>query len=392
MFRKWLTKLEPVSIAQTPEEREAVYRFRYQVYFKEYGRQLGSPDHARQWVTDEDDEKEFSTILYTGTTEEITGTVRLRHWDPGCVPRYEIDEVSMDLFPDLAQRHTGEIGRLMIRRTMRGKLLLAAIMQRAYELFCGDYQTDLVFLYCSPGLVHHYRKLGCRTFGGRIVHAPDGIMVPLVNIVSDLDYHRRVGSLVTPLIRRYFGPGKRPPLDLAPYRHILESEEAPIELDAEKIWDEMQQAVTNQEADSGSFLDSLPEDLLQHLGRQGFVLRVTAETLMTRAGFGEQEMYLVLDGAFEVTFGGNRLAVMGRGDLFGELAFFLPGRRRTADVRALTDGTLLVLRARTVQKLIKSDAETAARLLLQIGAVMAERLAVASAKVSGAPAADDESG
>ncbi len=380
MFRKWLTKLEPVQIATTRKEREAVYRFRYLVYYKEYGRQLGSPDHDRQWVTDDDDEKDYSTILYTGTPEAITGTVRLRHWDPGCVPPHEVDEVSMDVFDGIEKLYTGEIGRLMIRRTMRGKLLLAAIMQKAYELFCGEFRTDLVFLYCSPGLVHHYRKLGCRTFGGRIVHAPDGIMVPLVNIVSDLVYHRQVGSLVTPLIRRYFGPGKRPPLDLAPYRQILESEAAPIELDAEKIWAEMQAVVTGQTPDSGSFLDSLTDDLVQQLTERGLVLRVTEGTLMTRTGFGEQEMYLVLDGLFEATAGGRQLSVMGCGDLFGELAFFLPGHRRVADVRALSDGRVLVLRGKVLHQLIESDSKTAARLLLQIGAVMAGRLAAAVAK------------
>ncbi len=387
MFKKWLTKLAPVHIARTPEERGAVYRFRYLVYYQEYGRELGSPDHDRQWVTDEDDEKDFSTILYTGTPEEVTGTVRLRHWDPGCVPQYEIDEVSMDVFPDVEKRYTGEIGRLMIRRTKRGQLLLAAIMQTAYELFCGEFNTDLVFLYCSPGLVHHYRKLGCRTFGGRIVNAPDGIMVPLVNIVSDLDYHRRVGSLVTPLIRRYFGPGKRPPLDLAPYRQILESDAAPIELDAERIWGEMQAAVVGVEPDSGSFLGSLPEDLVQQLTEKGFVLRVTEGTLMTRAGFGEQEMYLVLGGLFEATAGDRQLSVMGPGELFGELAFFLPGNRRAADVRALSDGRVLVLRGKTLERLIESDPKTAARLMHKIGAVMAGRLAAAVAE----PAEAEES-
>ncbi len=380
MFTRWLTKLEPVRIARSREEHEAVYRFRYQVYYKEYGRQLGSPDHTRQWVTDDDDEKDYTTILFTGTPEAISGTVRLRHWDPGCVPRHEIDEVSMDVFPGFEKLRTGEIGRLMIRRSMRGKLLLAAIMRTAYELFCGEFRTDLVFLYCSPGLVHHYRKLGCRTFGGRIVHAPDGIMVPLVNIISDLDYHRQVGSLVTPLIRRYFGAGKRPPLDLGPYRQILESEAAPIELDAEKIWDAMQEAVTGQEADSGSFLGSLTDELIQALTRQGLVLRVTEGTLMTRTGFGEQEMYLILDGLFEATAAGRQLSVMERGDLFGELAFFLPGHRRIADVRALTDGRVLVLRGKALRQLIESDSVTAARLLLQIGAVMAGRLAAAVAK------------
>ncbi len=89
-------------------------------------------------------------------------------------------------------------------------------------------------------------------------------------------------------------------------------------------------------------------------------------------------MYLILDGEFEVVHGDKRLATMGKGELFGELAFFLPSHRRTASVKALTGGRVLAVRARTLRKLIESEPATAAELLLRIGTVMAERLAAAT--------------
>ncbi len=373
MLTQWLTRLEPIHVATTREELDAVYRFRYTVYYEEYGRQIGNPDHERRMVTDPHDEADFSTILYSGTPDDVTGTVRLRHWTPGEVPEHELHELSMDLIPDVSERHTAEIGRFMIRKSLRGNLLLAAFARRTYDLLCGEKGSELAFCYCAPGLVHYYRKLGARPFGGRLVPTPDGMMVPLVSVLSDHDYYRRSGSPLAPMVRRHFGRGKRPAVDLEPYRHLFENESAAIELDAEKIWGELQQAVT-EESEAAPFLQSLPEPLVKRLTEKGFILQVAAGTLITREGYGEEEMYLILDGLFEAVHGDRRLALMGRGELFGEIAFFVPGHRRTASVNAVTAGRVLALRGRTVRQLIEAEPALAAQLLLQIGRVMAERL------------------
>ena len=378
MLTQWLTKLEPIHVARTTEELEAVYRFRYTIYHEEFGRQLGRVDHDRRWVWDSEDVKPYTSILYSGSTDDMTGTVRLRHWQPGEVPEYDVREMSMDLIPDLAERHTSEVGRFMIRKSLRGRLLLAAFARAAYDLLCGEQQTELSFCYCAPGLVNYYRKLGARPFGGRLVHTPDGMMVPLVSVVSDYDYYKRSGSPLAPLVRRHFGRGKRDPIPLEPYRHLFENDAGALEVDAEKIWGELQDAVAVEEEFAPIF-QTLPEAVIRQLTGQGFIIGVDAGALVTREDHAEEEMYLILDGEFEALHGEQRLTVMGKGELFGELAFFIPGHRRTASVRAVTEGRVLAVRARTLRKLIESDPATAAGLLLRIGTVMAERLAAATA-------------
>ena len=47
MLDRWISKLEPIHIVETREEREAVYRFRYDIYYKEFGRLLSDPGHGR---------------------------------------------------------------------------------------------------------------------------------------------------------------------------------------------------------------------------------------------------------------------------------------------------------------------------------------------------------
>ncbi len=389
MLTQWLTKLEPIHVAETREEREAVYRFRYSIYYEEYGRLIGNPDHERRFVTDPHDEADFSTILYSGTPDDITGTVRLRHWKPGEVPEHELHEMSMDLIPDIEERRTAEIGRFMIRRSLRGRLLLASFARESYDLLCGEHASELAFCYCAPGLINYYRKLGARPFGGRLVHTPDGMMVPLVSVVSDYDYYKRNGSPLAPLVKRHFGRGKRPPISLEPYRHLFENDAGALELDSEKVWGELQEAVTEEE-EASPFLESLPGPLMKKLTEKGFIISVDAGALVLREGYGEEEMYLILDGVFEATAGERRLSLMGKGELFGEIAFFMPGHRRTASVKAVTEGRVLALRGKTLRQLIDAEPAVAAQLLLRIGSVMAQRLA-AGAQKGDDDAAEDES-
>jgi len=85
-------------------------------------------------------------------------------------------------------------------------------------------------------------------------------------------------------------------------------------------------------------------------------------------------MFVILEGLFEVTDGGQRLALLGKGDVFGELAFFIEAQRRTATVTSINEGRVLVLHAQTLRDLISTDPATAAHVLLQLGAVMAKRI------------------
>ncbi len=382
MLKQFLSRLEPVHRAETKAEREAVYRFRYRVYVEEFGRKLGTPDHERKWVTDDGDEAPTTTILYTGSLDNITGTVRLQHWRAGEVPHHDMDELSIDRFSGFETLNTGEIGRLMVRRSMRGRVIVASLLRASYEIFAGEQGTDLVFCYCSPGLVRYYQQLAMRPFGGRPVMAPDGIMVPLVAVLSDYDYYRRARSLLAPLVKRNFGRGKRQPLDLSPYRHLFAPGTTGIEFEPERVWQQaadtllrvdrtqdMQMRVTQ-----ASPLQGLPETSIQPLIRQGLILDAPAGTLITREGFGERELYIMLDGRAEAFDGDRRLRSMGPGELFGEGAFLRNGRRSTS-VRVRTDSRMLVLRGRSVEKLMRRDPALESSLQERLTTLMTERSA-----------------
>lgn len=375
MFESRLSKLDVVHEAITREEREAVYAFRYRVYVEELGRELGGVDHARKVVRDDDDDAVSSVHLFTGSISDISGTVRLRIWQPGRIPSHDFHLLSMDSFPGIETMVVSELGRLMIRPSLRGRLLLPALVRGVYERGASA-GVDLGFCYCAPGLVQHYRKLGFRPYAAPLVPTVDGLHVPLVGIPSDAAYLRSVGSPVASLVPRYYGQGagRRPPVDLATLDRLLDSNTSAIELEDEQVWREVQDGLLNG-GDVSSVLDGLGETAIRKLTAKGFMLKVRGETLVTKAGYSEREMYIVLDGTLEVLSASHqRLEVLGRGDLFGELAFFRDDGKRTASVRAISDSHLLVLRRRFLEELGKSDPDLALQLHFNLGRLLAERL------------------
>lgn len=375
MFERWLTKLETVKRATTPEEREAIYRFRYTVYVEELGRVLGGADHTKKTVTDPDDEKDFSVHLYTGTPDELTGSVRLRCWEPGGVPQSDFQLLSMDDFPDIKTSRVAELGRLMIRPTLRGKLILPSLARATYEHLAGEFRGDLAFCYCAPGLVHHYRKLGFRPYSGRIVDTVDGIHVAMVCVLSDGIYLKEQGSPVAALAKTYYTRARRD-ADMRRYESVLDVEQVPIEMDGDRVWGQVQDAFVQADSQTKTFLEMLPAPAHALLKEHGMVLDLTKDTLVTKEGYGERELFIILDGAFEVLAkNGRRVAVLGKGDLFGEVAFFRESGKRSASIKALSDGRVLSIRRRALDELIAKKPEIAAPILFQLGRIMAERIA-----------------
>lgn len=365
-----LPELAPVHEATSAEEREAIWEFRHRVYVEELGRKLGRADEDRPWVHDPEDDKPSTVHLYTRTDDDITGVLRIRHWPPGEIPAKDFETFSMERFPGIETLTTGEIGRLMVRRDERGTLLLVALVSAAYEVGVGRLEGDLVFMNCAPGLVRHYRLIGSRPYDGRLVPTPDGIEVPLVLVASDLGTMQEVGSFLLPLAQRYFGPGGRAPLDTAAFAHLFDT--TPEEQLA-TAWARLEERVQAPESKGAGFLESLSPETRERLSAEGLVMSVPAGQLVTEKGLAQRELFLIVDGLFEAVDGERRLALMEEGDVIGETAFFSAEGRRSASVRALLDGRVVVLRRSLIDRLRTSDPSCAAELLFELARVQADR-------------------
>ena len=101
---------------------------------------------------------------------------------------------------------------------------------------------------------------------------------------------------------------------------------------------------------------------LRHLARTGRAVRLPADWTVVQERTPGDCCYLILDGLVEVTVAGDRVAELGPGTVFGEVAL-LSARLRNASVTTRTPARLLVLAAAELQTLLNREPHLADVLL-----------------------------
>ena len=114
---------------------------------------------------------------------------------------------------------------------------------------------------------------------------------------------------------------------------------------------------------------SLSKRDLQKLARASDEMTLEKDRVLVEQDATGHEAFVILEGEAIVKRGGRKLATLGPGDHFGELAL-LDGGPRTATVTAKTPVLTMAIGRRPFLKLVKSDSDLALGLLK----VMAERL------------------
>lgn len=89
---------------------------------------------------------------------------------------------------------------------------------------------------------------------------------------------------------------------------------------------------------------------LEKLARWTFELEVPAGEELTREGRLAHEFFVIEDGAVEIRANGERIAELGPGEFFGEIAL-LGGGPRTATVVASTALRLIVMSAQEFRRM-----------------------------------------
>ena len=176
-----------IAIAETEEERQAVYRLRYDVYVEEMGRYQTVADHANRMLYEEVDEQ--SRISYVAIDGEVVATARLTWGGDAPFPQRMIDQYQ--LAPFLAELPPAAIAvgeRAMVRPHLRGTDLLLKLMINGIS-WVNDHRIQLIFGDCEPHLLNLYLGLGQRTYS-RTQHQQRRGRIP------DPDRHRGRGRRV----------------------------------------------------------------------------------------------------------------------------------------------------------------------------------------------------
>ncbi len=143
---------------------------------------------------------------------------------------------------------------------------------------------------------------------------------------------------------------------------------------------------------------TMPADLTAEILWYCTPVEVKAGELILRRDDTTTDLYIITRGEFKV-FDDSRgedflLGILGRGCVFGEMAF-LDGLPRSAAVRSVSDGSLLRLGEREFDRMVLKAPEASVRFLRALSEIVCRRLrvmndALAGAALSGGPAGPEQ--
>jgi len=361
-----------IAIAETEDERRAVYRFRYQVYVEEMGRYRTTADHEQRLLVEPCDA--HSRIFYAAENGDVVATARLTWGGDAPLPQRMIEQYG--LAPFLAELPAETIAvaeRGMVAARLRGSDLFLRLVGATLH-FENDRRIELVFGDCEPHLLNLYLGLGYRTYSKKNVNSAEaGYLIPIVIVPEDVAYLKYLNS---PLIEyvRDFGDEARVPACL---ERLMAEGTAVMSrrlMASAAYWGEVHGALSELKGNRISALDGFTEDDAAHCLEKSTIIECGAGDHVLKRGGVARNLFVVLDGTLEVRDGETPVAVLGPGDVFGEMAFLLE-RPRSRDVYAVTDGVrVLSLSESTLHEMIKSDPAIAANLLLNISKMLCLRL------------------
>jgi Cyclic nucleotide-binding domain len=357
--------------AQSEQDREEIFRFRYSVYVEELGRFRRTADHEGRRLAEPED---AHSVLY-GAREggRVVGTTRLTFGSDG-FSRRQIE--GYGLAPFLAEVPVGLMAvgeRLMLTPRLRG----STVTEQLRELWRQDANARgvrLVFGACEPHLLWVHLARGARTYAERNINSEEvGYLVPLMFLTGDAeDLAEAIGSVDDE------GRPRLPPfLNAALARtggvHSASSDSP------EEYWTQVERTLERLDREELHAFAGLDDSEAQECISRSNIIECAPGDRVLKEGGSSHNLFLVLDGILEVRHRGRLVNVLRPGDVFGEMAFLLELPRQS-DVYAATPGVrILSLSDGTVRKLMADDPALAAKLLLNISRMLCGRLIKANA-------------
>ena len=105
---------------------------------------------------------------------------------------------------------------------------------------------------------------------------------------------------------------------------------------------------------------------LRELAKSADELDIREGTVLTREGRPGREFFVLIDGTARVTKAGKKVADLGAGDWFGEIAL-ITNSPRTATVTATSAGDVLVITDRRFHSVVETMPSIALKVLATVG-------------------------
>ena len=171
--------------------REALFRFRYDVYVREMGRVQKDADHGRGRIEDRLDAFAVLLAARESASGAIVGTVRSNVLSDGDIGIYA-QLYGLEGLSPAEQRAVSITTRLMVERSRRGTVLAVKLASALLERGL-DRGVEEDYIDCNAPLVAFFQGLGYRRL--RDIDHPEYGAVALMRLdTHDIGYFRQIGS------------------------------------------------------------------------------------------------------------------------------------------------------------------------------------------------------
>jgi len=247
-------------------------------------------------------------------------------------PEYE-KEYHLHAFPAELQPQVVVATRLAVLREYRQSPAALLLAVKSFEVALTRLGSLLSVIVCEPNLFPMYRRLGYRPLDRIFLSPWGGYRLPLFLVLHDLTHLKACHSPFLPVTKRHVTT--IPPQGLA-WLADLKTKKPLIDPCFTLIGE-------NETTHYGSILtEGLSHDGLTQLLKNAVTVSCEVGDAIIAQGDGGRNVGFVQSGLLEVRVKGETVALLGPGEVFGEIAFIL-GTPRSADVIAAAPNTEVVL-------------------------------------------------
>lgn len=347
-----------VLVATTPEEKQAIYRFRYQVYVEEMKKQPKDANHQERTIKDELDAT--AQLLYIADGEKIVATLRRNFLNMSFIPARLSQRLKLSQFTTTFGEGAVTVSsRLMIAPEYRNSSIISVLVLDSYRdsLERGN-QFDLL---CSaPWLLPFYANMGYRRYTDHFLDPEVGLQVPQVLVLEDVEHLKSVRSPFYRVARHY---------SCSPFASNWFDATFPqfpsgqAQLDSSNL-------VLNT-----LFQGLEPEKMRQFL-QATTIHPIQADETIVQIGDAANAMFLILSGSVEISHLVNEtvctVAHLNATQTFGETNLFQQSLSPERAI-ALTDTELLIVPKPAIAKLTKVMPGFMCQLLFQASHAICSR-------------------
>jgi hypothetical protein len=193
----------PVCIrpAKTEEDRQRIFRFRYEIYVEEMGRVQAYADHAARTVMEPFDDTGH-LLMAEDETGEVVGTLRNNlglNTDFG----YYRELYGMDCVGRWYPKYVSISTKFMVASNLRKGSVAHRLAVEGYR-HAVSHGMLFDFIDCNPHLEGTFERLGYIRYRSRIQHPEYGDVLPMVAPLTDLQHLEDVRSPWARICQEYY--------------------------------------------------------------------------------------------------------------------------------------------------------------------------------------------